>query len=96
MSPHIFAGNPLDRSDVQRRDQQWLDEQAQHPSSRFLPLWQLNILIQDGSEMQLGWLSPPDIQRLNTNVPPIFLGLQDDIAHFAIDISELGLSLIHI
>ena len=45
MNPHVFAGNPLDRGDVQRRDQQWLDAQAANPRSRFLPLWQLNVLI---------------------------------------------------
>ena len=45
MNPHVFAGNPLDRSDVQRRDQQWLEGEATNPRSRFLPLWQLNVLI---------------------------------------------------
>ena len=37
MNPHVFAGNPLDRGDVYRRDQQWLDEQAHNARSRFLP-----------------------------------------------------------
>jgi hypothetical protein len=49
MRPHIFAGNPFDRGDVQRRDLQWLDEQAKQPQSRFLPLWQLNILVRSES-----------------------------------------------
>ena len=39
MSLHVFAGNPFDRGDVQRRDQQWLEAQAKNPRSRFLPLW---------------------------------------------------------
>jgi hypothetical protein len=54
MRPHIFAGNPFDRGDVQRRDPQWLDEQVNHPHSRLLPLWQLNILVRSQSDMQLG------------------------------------------
>jgi hypothetical protein len=45
MMSHLFAGNPLDLGDVQRRDQKWLDEQVKNPCSRFLPLWQLNVLI---------------------------------------------------
>jgi len=90
MRPHIFASNPFDRGDVQRRDSQWLDEQAKHPHNRFLPLWQLNILVRSESEMRLGWLRPADIEHLEINVPPIFLGLQDGVAHFAIDVSELG------
>ncbi|MGQ4807635.1 NADH pyrophosphatase [Candidatus Entotheonellaceae bacterium PAL068K] len=90
MNPHVFAGNPLDRSDVQRRDQQWLDQQATNPRSRFLPLWQLNVLLHDESETQLGWLSPAAIERLAINPPPIFLGRLADVAHFALDVSQLG------
>src|SRR5215207_1286585 len=77
MKPHVFAGNPLDRGDVYRRDQSWLDEQATNPRSRFLPLWQLNVLIQTEKETRLGWVRPGDIDRLNIDVPPVFLGLLD-------------------
>ena len=90
MNPHVFAGNPLDRSDVQRRDQRWLDAQASDPQSRFLPFWQLNVLIHSESEARLGWLSPTEITRLGIDLPPVFLGLQGGVAHFAIDISQLG------
>jgi NAD+ diphosphatase len=90
MSLHVFAGNPLDRSDAQRRNPQWLDEQAAHPQSRFLPLWQLNVLLRCESETRLGWLSPAEIKRLEIRVPPVFLGQLEGVAHFAIDISQLG------
>jgi NAD+ diphosphatase len=90
MSLHVFAGNPLDRGDVQRRDQQWLATQAANPRSRFLPLWQLNVLIHSRSETRLGWLSPADIERLAIEVPPVFLGHLEEVAHFALDISQLG------
>jgi NAD+ diphosphatase len=90
MNPHVFAGNPLDRADVYRRDQAWLEAQATNPQSRFLPLWQLNVLIQTESETRLGWVIPATIARLNVAVPPVFLGLLDDVAHFAIDVSQLG------
>jgi NAD+ diphosphatase len=89
MNPHVFAGNPLDRSDVQRRDQQWLDAQAATPQSRFLPLWQLNVLIHAESEAHLGWLSPLDVKRLSIDVPPVFLGRLEGVAHFAVDVSQL-------
>jgi NAD+ diphosphatase len=75
---------------MQRRDQQWLDAQATNPRSRFLPLWQLNVLIHAASEARLGWLSPTDIKRLEIDVPPVFLGLLEGVAHFAIDVSQLG------
>jgi NAD+ diphosphatase len=90
MNLHVFAGNPLDRGDRQRRDQQWLEAQAANPESRFLPLWQLNVLIHSNAETHLGWLSAAEITRLEIDVPPVFLGLLEGVAHFAIDISELG------
>lgn len=86
----MFSGNPLDRGEVQRRDQAWLDAQATHPQSRFLPLWQLNVLIQTEKETRLGWVSPAEIALLKTDVPPVFLGLLEGAAHFAIDISQVG------
>jgi NAD+ diphosphatase len=90
MNTHVFAGNPLDRGDAQRRDQQWLDAQASNPRSRFLPLWQLNVLIHTGSETRLGWLSPTAIKHPAIDVPPVFLGLSEGVAHFAIDVSQLA------
>jgi NAD+ diphosphatase len=90
MKPHVFAGNPLDRSDVQRRSQQWLDEQAVNPQSRFLPLWQLNVLLHAASATQLGWLTPTAIAGLSIDPPPVFLGVLHDVAHFALDVSQLG------
>ncbi len=87
---HTFAGNPLDRGDAQRRDPEWLEDAARDRASRFLPMWQLNVLVQDGSGTRLGWLSPGEIERLEIRVPPVFLGLLDGLAHFAIDVSQLG------
>ena len=65
MHLHVFAGNPLDRGDTYRRDQQWLDEQAINSRSRFLPLWQLNVLIQTEQEARVGGGNPSDISPLH-------------------------------
>lgn len=89
MRPHVFAGNPFDRGDAQRRDEAWLDTHSKDPQSRMLPLWKLEILLQTEPSVELGWLSPAAIEPLQTSVPPVFLGLHDDIAHFAIDVSEV-------
>ncbi|MEZ5559604.1 MAG: NAD(+) diphosphatase [Pseudomonadales bacterium] len=85
---HTFAGNPLDRADAERRDEDWLARAAAEPNSRYLPFWQLNVLLD--SQPGLGWLPSAEIERLDIDVPPVFLGCKDGIAHFAIDISELG------
>jgi len=90
MTPHVFSGNPLDRGDVQRRDDEWLSAAAKNPESRLLPLWQLNVLLQNDPTTQLGWVHPNDLERLPLNVPPVFLGIMDGISHFAIDVSAVG------
>jgi NAD+ diphosphatase len=86
---HIFAGNPLDRADALRRDPEWLDGARADPGSRYLPFARLNVLL-CGERPELGWLRSSEVQRLGISVPPIFLGLREGIAHFAIDVSELG------
>jgi NAD+ diphosphatase len=87
---HVFAGNPFDRADAQRRDAEWLATAQRNPGSRFLPLARLNVLVHDTGDLRLGWLSRADVTRLDIAVAPVFLGLLDGVAHFAIDVSELG------
>jgi NAD+ diphosphatase len=86
---HIFAGNPLDRGDAERRDPEWLTAAAAKSDSRYLPLWQLNALVRIDPSLRLAWLSNAAIEPLDIDVPPVFLGIDDRVAHFAIDISEV-------
>lgn len=89
--PHIFSGNPLDRADVLRRDESALAAAMAAPDSRYLPLWNLNVLvIEDADTPVLGWLSSADVARLGIETPPVLLGLQHGQAHFALDVSRLG------
>ncbi len=88
--PHVFSGNPLDRGDQERRDEDWLDAQARDPKSRFLPVREPEVLITDGSGTGLGWIDAADVDRLKIGSSPIFLGMSDGVSHFAIDVSELG------
>lgn len=100
---HIFAGNPLDRGEAQRRDEQWISDRAADPSSRFLPMHNLNVLISDDTEPRLGWVSLDDLARLGGDSPyaptsqasmnrhdPILLGVLDGKAHFVVDVSADG------
>ena len=84
---HRFAGNPLDRADAQRRDDGWLAAAEKDPSSRFLPFYNLDVLLADGGT--LGWTPGSTIRWLDVDVPPVFLGLASGVAHFALDLSEL-------
>ena len=84
-APHVFAGNPMDRGEVERRDEEWLAAQANDPDSRMLPMWQLNVPI--SAEQTLIWLNVDSLRRLKVNAEPIFLGLLDGRSHFAVDVS---------
>ncbi len=89
--PHTFSGNPLDRADAMRRDEATIAQAASHPDSRYLLLWNLNVLtIADPAGPSLGWLNQQDIARLGIDLPPILLGLDNGVPHFALDVSALG------
>jgi NAD+ diphosphatase len=88
---HTFSGNPLDRADALRRDPEALASAAADPQSRYLLMWNLNVLtIADPAQPALGWLAQPEAERLAVDLPPVLLGLEDGRAHFALDVSSLG------
>ncbi|MEX2080274.1 MAG: NAD(+) diphosphatase [Dehalococcoidia bacterium] len=86
---HIFAGNPLDRCDQERRDPAWYTERLQRADSRFLPLWRLNVLVTKNSPPVLGWCGPEIMDKLGGCPTPILLGKRDDTAYFAVDVSSI-------
>ena len=84
---HRFAGNPLDRADAERRDDDWLAAAGKDPSSRFLPFNHLNVLLAAGGT--LGWTPESTVRWLDIDVEPVFLGLAEGVSHFALDVSQL-------
>jgi len=85
---HIYAGNPLDRGDHERRDEEWLSASAKAATSKFLPLWENTVMVTEGSDQSLGWLDIKEIVRLGIEVEGVFLGLRDGAAHFTMDITK--------
>lgn len=86
---HTFAGNPLDRADALRRDPQWLANALSAPDSRFLAFSRLNVLLHGSDTPRLIWLSTAQKAALNVQGAPIFLGLNESVAHFAVDVSAV-------
>ncbi len=86
---HTFAGNPLDRGDAERRDSEWLAAAARDPASRYLPFANLEVLVHGSAELRLGWQPASDLAALEIQAPPVLLGLDSGVAHFAVDVSEL-------
>ena len=86
--PHVFAGNPLDRGERERRDEDWIEAQAQDPQSLFLPFSDLNVLLGVDPEPTLGWLPPDAIPSDSTVSTPTLLGMLDGSTRFAIEVNE--------
>ena len=89
--PHIFSGNPLDRGETQRRDEEWITKTAQDPNSRFLPMWGPKVLITEHSDRSghgLGWLTMKDLKQAGINSTVMLLGMMDGTAYYAVDLSQ--------
>ncbi len=85
--PHVYGANPLDRGERERRDEEWISRAAVDPSSKLLPMLDLNVPIAPAPAHGLTWLNPGDLQRLGVEATPVFLGLLDGAAHFVVDIT---------
>ena len=84
--PHVFADNPIDRGDQQRRNENWLRERASDPDSRVLVMPELDVPMTDGPSPELSWMSPDDTRWFGIDGEPVFLGLLDGVAHFAVHV----------
>ena len=85
--PHIFANNPLNRGEVERRDEEWVAREATDARSKYLPFRNLNVLLTDESPPELGWLPSRQVQPLPAGAEWIFLGMLDGVSHFVVDLS---------
>jgi NAD+ diphosphatase len=84
-----FAGSKLDRASHLRTDAGWLEARLADPATRILPLWNLQpLLIGSGDAVRAAVFAPGLCEQLAApDAACIFLGLDGDRAHFALDIS---------
>ena len=90
--PHVFAGNPLDRAEVQRRDDNWLAAAPQLPNARFLPLQALKVPLtapDDGTPQQLRWFNHEELTAAFDTQSPRLLGLDNGAPCFAVNALNL-------
>lgn len=83
--PITFSGSPLDRVDQRRKDGDWLSDQLMNPSTRLLPMSRLRALIDLDVDAEIGWRSPIEAIDLLEEYRPLLLGVNDGVAHFAIE-----------
>jgi NAD+ diphosphatase len=85
-----FSGNPLDRVSDRRSDLAWVESKKRDPSSLVLPMWRLQpfLLGQEKGPLEAGFLKPGLCETLAAqDAACVLLGLEDDRALFALDIS---------
>lgn len=86
---NVFSGNPLDRAQTERLDEDWLAASLDDERSRFLPLWKLDVLVKKNGA-GLAWARRGLLARAGQGAAPILLGLKDGVAHYAVDVSGLA------
>jgi len=92
----VFSSNPLDRGERERRDEEWIRNKAQDPASKFLPMWGPRVLLSVNSPPVLGWLSLDELGQAGCDSEPVFLGTQDGVACFAVDLSRSDAAADHL
>lgn len=87
-----FAGNSLNRAGEKRTDAEWIAARRRDPNSLVWPLWQLQPFLlgpeRDAPSVEAGFLKPGLAEEIaGPDAISIFLGLDGERAHFALDIS---------
>ncbi|MGE0386195.1 MAG: NAD(+) diphosphatase [Gammaproteobacteria bacterium] len=89
----VFGGNPLERVEEKIRTPEWIEARLKDPQTRVLKLDRLKPAVatdRDGAPM-LDWVSARDLPGLHRGQRNcVLLGMQDGIAHFAVDMTEPG------
>ncbi len=85
---NTFAGNPLDRVAAQRRDEEWIRERLADPSTQLLPLHRLSLpFVEREGLARLAWAPVSDLEDADAESFPVLLGVEDEAARFAINVS---------
>ncbi|MGE0722752.1 MAG: NAD(+) diphosphatase [Alphaproteobacteria bacterium] len=88
--PNFYASSGLDRVSHLRRDAGWIAARLVHPASRIQPVWRTQSFVLAGDRPAAVWLPAADMaDHVRAGATFALLGVLDDIAHFAIDLSHL-------
>ena len=88
--PNPYAAIGLDRASERRGDSAWIESLFNDPTSRLLPIWRSRNFVVPGEAPRVSVIEPETARALS--IPPgdaVFLGLKEDIAHFAVDVSHI-------
>jgi len=88
---HSFAGNILDRSEVERRDQNWISSLISNPETKFLLAKNLLFPVESKSK-ELVWLTKKSLSQISDTISEdlfYLLGTKDNVGYFALDITNI-------
>jgi NAD+ diphosphatase len=100
-APNYYAHPGFERAGLRRREPEWIRERVRDPVSVFVPVWRSQNLVIEvaGGEPRaatltvevvgslIGGLGDSDVEERLVRGEFVFLGLIDDRAHFALDVS---------
>ncbi len=88
--PNVYSSSPLDRVSAKREDAAWIDQKLHDPDSLFVPVWRNRNLVRgmDEGAPEAVFISAEMGRTLHMQGGPwAILGLHDERAVFAVDIS---------
>jgi NAD+ diphosphatase len=89
--PNPYASGPLDRAAAIRKDPAALDARLRRADTRILPLWQAKSFVAGpAGAPRLAFLAAAETWwRERPGAEAHFLGLTEEVAYFAVDLSEI-------
>jgi NAD+ diphosphatase len=99
--PNYYAHNEFERAGLRRRDPEWIRDSVLHPASVFVPVWRTqNLVIEiEGAEPRAALLAVEavgsvlggldDVEERLAHGQIVFLGVHEERAHFALDVSAI-------
>jgi NAD+ diphosphatase len=86
--PNFYAANGLDRAGHRRREPDWLAQQLAHPETLFVPVWRgQNLVVGVAEGTPAATLVKREALALLEG-DPVLLGLREERAYFALDLSD--------
>ncbi|HLJ21307.1 MAG TPA: NAD(+) diphosphatase, partial [Stellaceae bacterium] len=86
--PNFYAANGLDRAGHRRREPDWLEAQLAHPETLFVPVWRGQNLVASVAEGAPSAITLRREALVSLDGEPVLLGLREERAYFALDLSH--------
>ena len=88
--PNVYSSSPLDRAAHRREEAAWIDQRLSNPDTLFVPVWRNRNLVRglESSAPEAVYISGEVAHAMRMHGGPwAFLGMLDEQAVFAVDIS---------